>query len=313
MLSFCRETRRRSCTLRAVGVRGRVRDLLAAGASTVAERLSPHDGWTITLDYPPTSHNRPRYGYGAPPHARLAEIIGRHEVTYRENLELLATFTHDLLRISTQGESPDEPCWINNWLLGLDTASIYGFLRAWKPPRYVEVGSGNSTLVVARARADGRLSTHITSIDPAPRVEVDAKCDRVIRQPLEDVDRSIFTELGAGDLVFIDCSHRVFMNSDTTAFYLDILPELADGVRVGVHDILLPDDYLPEWDKYYFSEQYLMAAYLLAEAPWLTPLLACNYASSHSELRRILEPLWEQPTLKGLDRRGFCFWFRIDR
>ena len=42
-------------------------------------------------------------------------------------------------------------------------------------------------------------------------------------------------------MVFVDNSHRVFMNSDVTACVLDVLPELSSGVLVGIHYILLPD------------------------------------------------------------------------
>jgi hypothetical protein len=184
-------------------------------------------------------------------------------------------------------------------------------IRSWAPDRYLEIGSGFSTMVVARARRDGGLPMTITSVDPNPRADIDTVCDRVVRRSLEDVDLELFQQLTAGDVVFLDCSHRVFMNSDVAAFYFDVLPELAPGVRVGIHDILWPDDYLPEWSEYWFSEQYVLGAYLLAEAPWLVPLLPCNYASSHPDLSLVLAPLWKEPRLQGVDRRGFCFWLEI--
>jgi hypothetical protein len=165
-------------------------------------------------------------------------------------------------------------------------------------------------MVVARAKRDGGLPTTITSIDPHPRAGIDTLCQRVIRQPLESSDLAVFADLRAGDVAFYDGSHRVFTNSDTTVFYLEVLPELPPGVLVGIHDILWPDDYLPEWADYWFSEQYLLGAYLLAETPWLTPLLACNYVSGQTELSTVLDPLWKEPALAGVDTRGFCVWFR---
>lgn len=275
----------------------------------MAERLRPSTGFAVELDYPPTSANRPRWGHGRPDHALLAEILGRHRDEYRRHIGIVLDHTADLARIDDHRTEPGRPCWVNDWLLGLDTASIYALMRAWAPQRYVEVGSGNSTMVVRRAIGDGGLPTHVTSIDPAPRAEVDALCDRVLRQPLEDVDLEVFTRLEAGDVVFIDCSHRVFMNSDTTTFYIDVLPRLQEGVLVGIHDILLPEDYLPEWDRYWFNEQYVLAAYLLGGTPWLQPLLACNYVATDKELAGLLDPLWS--AIPEVDRRGFCFWFRI--
>ena len=36
-----------------------------------------------------------------------------------------------------------------------------------------------------------------------------------------------------------------------------------DGVAIGVHDIFLPDDYPAEWAERSYSEQYVLAAWLL--------------------------------------------------
>jgi hypothetical protein len=168
-------------------------------------------------------------------------------------------------------------------------------------------------VVARRAKDDGSLATEIVSIDPHPRAEVDALCDKVIRRPLEQVNPEVFADLGADDVLFVDASHRVFMNSDMVAFYMDILPELPAGLTVGIHDILWPDDYLPEWSEFWFSEQYLFGAYLLAEAPWIRPLLASNYACQHPDLSKIVAPLFDDPRLAGVDRRGFTFWFAVER
>jgi hypothetical protein len=202
---------------------------------------------------------------------------------------------------------------VNEWFLGLDTASLYSCVRRWRPSQYVEVGSGSSTAVAARAIRDGRLLTSITSIDPAPRREIDDICDEVVRKPLELANLDVFSNLVAGDIVFFDGSHRVFTNSDVAVFYLDVLPGLPDGVLVGIHDVLWPDDYLPEWSDYWWSELYVFGAMLLAEPSWLHPLLACNYVSQTHELAKILDPLWDEPRLEEVDRRGFSFWLTVRR
>ena len=163
-------------------------------------------------------------------------------------------------------------------------AALYGFLREREPRQYVEIGSGVSTLCARRAIQDGGLATRITSIDPQPRADVDAACDHVIRAPLEQVDLGLFDDLGEGDIVFMDGSHHALANSDTVAFFLDVLPALPDGVLVGVHDILLPDDYPPEWADFHWSEQYLVAAYLLARGDQVRVELPCSYVHAHSEL-----------------------------
>ena len=115
--------------------------------------------------------------------------------------------------------------------------------------------------------ATGGFETRIVSIDPQPRAEVDELCDRVLRVPLEAADLSVFDELSDGDVLFFDGSHRTFMNSDATVFFLEVLPRLADGVLVGVHDVFLPYDYPRDFADRYYSEQYLLAAHLIAGNP----------------------------------------------
>ena len=265
------------------------------------------------IESPPSADPRPRYGYGRPQHARFATMLARHDDAFRRELETIAAFSDDLRRISVEPDGDHEPHWRNEWLPGLDIASLYSYVRRLRPARYVEVGSGHSTAVVARARRDGELATHITSIDPHPRRAIDHLCDHVVRQPLELVDPGLFRGLEPGDVVFVDGSHRAFMNSDAVAVYLDLLPDLPHGVLVGIHDILWPDDYLPGWSQYWWNEQYLLGALLLGEPAWLHPVLACWYASRHPQLRRILDPLWQHPQMAGVASWGVSFWLRVDR
>lgn len=262
----------------------------------------------LELEYAPTAENHPRWGYGKPLNQHFVRVLQRHESRYRKWLEVTAEYTDDLLRIPRRPTGPGEPYWLSAWLPGLDAATLYALIRAHAPRRYVEVGSGVSTTFVNRARVDGGLDTRITSIDPAPRAEVDALCDAVLRQPLETVDVSFFEQLGAGDILFVDNSHRVFMNSDVVAFFFDILPSLRPGVIVGIHDILLPADYLPMWAPWWFSEQYVLGALLLGEPDWLQPELACSYATHDEGLSAVMTPFFDHPHLDAVDRRGFAFW-----
>src|SRR4051812_44262943 len=181
---------------------------------------------TITLDYPPTARNAPRYGYGQPPHPRLAALLAEHHPAYTAAIATIAGYADDLARIEVQAPDPREPSWVNGFLPGLDGAALYAFARDRAPRRYVEVGSGNSTKFVARGLRDGGATTHLTSIDPAPRAEIDELCDTVLPVPFESADLGVFDGLRAGDMVFFDGSHRVFMNADTTVFFLDVLPRL---------------------------------------------------------------------------------------
>src|SRR5262249_13315340 len=159
---------------------------------------------------------------------------------YAARLDRFVALADPLAGIPLRGDPADgAPYWDNGWLPPLDALGLYGFLAEHNPRRYVEVGSGNSTRFARRAIADPRLSTRITSIDPAPRAHIDPLCDVVVRQPLERADLGLFADLAAGDVVFLDGSHRAFMGSDVTVFFFEVLPRLPAGVLVHVHDIVL--------------------------------------------------------------------------
>jgi hypothetical protein len=268
--------------------------------------FKPDAHYTVRLEYPTSTSNSPRWD----PHPELEQIIASGDQTYRRSLETIADYRDSLLSIDLHAQDPREPSWVNDWLPALDSAAIYAFIRTRSPALYVEIGSGSSTKFAARARRDGHLETRIVSIDPQPRAEVDELCDRVLRAPLEAADTSVFDELCDGDVLFFDGTHRTFMNSDATVFFLEVLPRLADGVLVGVHDVFLPYDYPREFADRYYSEQYLLASHLLAGNPALEPALATFYASRHPELVSLADPVWSDRRLQGVELQGCVFWLR---
>jgi predicted O-methyltransferase YrrM len=284
----------------------RGRTLMAARARRLADRLDHRT--SLVLDYPTSAENRPRYGYGRPTHPALGKLIGRGDDSYHAVLEEILGYAEPLSAIAAVGGVGGEPSWQNNFLPALDGAALYAFLRNRAPAHYVEIGSGNSTRFVARAKRDRGLSTEIVSIDPHPRAEVEALCDVTFRVSLESADLGVFDRVESGDVVFMDGSHRVFMNSDAAVFFLDVLPSLPPGVLVGVHDIYLPDDYDPWEAEDYYSEQYLLAMALLAGPEKLRVVLPADYVEKHPELRRVLRPLWEKPALQGASHYGCAFW-----
>jgi len=228
---------------------------------------------------------------------------------YRELLLDFAAHIGELQRIPVEGAADGaEPSWINNYFPGLDSVALYGLLARLRPRLYMEVGSGNSTKFVRRAIRDQDLSTRVVSIDPHPRAEVDVLCDEVIRQPLEDVDPAVVDQLRSGDVLFIDGSHRVFMNSDVVAAFLDFMPRLQPGVHVHIHDIWIPSDYPPDWSSRFYSEQYLLAAQLVAGTTAYEVEFPAWFVTNDPELSLILEPLWAQPHMRRVERHGCSFW-----
>jgi hypothetical protein len=261
----------------------------------------------LPLEYPPSTHNEPRGR-----NRWLAERISAAEADFYESIRTILRYRDDLSGIKATTGAVGDARWLNGTMPGLDCAALYAFIRDRRPSLYLEIGSGNSTKFAAQAVRDGDLGTSIISIDPLPRTEIDGLCDEVMRSPLETVDLEIFERLRQGDIVFFDGSHRAFVSSDVTVFFLDILPALCDGVLVGIHDIYLPDDYPGDEavTGRYWNEQYLLATYILGGANRLRLTLPAAYVSRTPELAGELMSLWTRLP-HGVEPYGCAFWFEV--
>lgn len=263
----------------------------------------------IRIDFPPPVGPVPAWGHGKPVHRELAAIAGESSAAQHVLLGKCLAGA-DVCLAWPEGEDSSNaslPWRKNCFLTMLDMVASFGMLCEAKPQRYVEVGSGMSTRVAWQARHHGRFPMQILSIDPCPRVDVEKLCDEVFRKRFEDFPLADLVELsGEGCALFIDGSHRCFPGSDVTVFFLDILPRLKPGTLVHIHDIYLPADY-PAWaGERYWSEQYLLAAYLLGGGRNLRVLLPCHYLGavepSKAEIARKLG--------KG-STEGSSFWMEI--
>ena len=260
---------------------------------------------------PGTPVPEPRYGYGRPVHPELYRLIDSGREEYRRVLEGFERHRDDALAIPLWGPpKPSDPNWSNGWFQGLDALALYCFLADTRPRRYIEVGSGNSTKFARRAIVDHSLETTITSIDPEPRADIDGLCDHVVRSPLQDVDLARFGDVEAGDIVFIDASHQCLQNSDVTVVFLDLLPRLPSGVLVQMHDIFLPWDYPPQMADRLYSEQYLLATWLLAQESPPEIVLPSFFVSIEPDLHHVVDWLWDTFVWSGAATNGLSFWFR---
>jgi hypothetical protein len=263
----------------------------------------------ISVDY--RVRPRIRYGYGQPPNPYIYRLLDGKRQGYKDFLTQALKFSDDFARIPLeQSDDPCQPYWANTYIPPLDGISIYSMLAINRPARLLEIGSGNSTKFARRAITDHNLPTKITSIDPLPRAECDELCDRLVRDRFEDTALSVIDELEAGDVLYMDGSHRCFPNSDVTVFFLEVLPRLKSGVIVAVHDILLPYDYPPRWMKRFYSEQYVMGAYMLGCGADFDVLLANSFISRDKELSATLNPLRELPVFAETKIEGWLLWFR---
>jgi predicted O-methyltransferase YrrM len=155
----------------------------------------------------------------------------------------------------------------NSSFYSVDAEALYCFIRHFKPKRMIEIGSGMSTLLAAEALRKNELECDYTVIDPFPdkRIKGVTEISRVIAKPVQAVPVSEFATLGDGDILFIDSSHVLRIGSDVQYEFLEILPRLAKGVIVHVHDIFLPAEYHRHWvlkEYRFWTEQYILQAFL---------------------------------------------------
>jgi len=192
-----------------------------------------------------------------------------------EQLQLLANFSfnQELLEIPLKGQSNLEFTFdptINGAYGSGDAEYLYNIIRFYKPRRVLEIGSGNSTLLAAKAiKVNHQLDSNYTCehicIEPFGAPWLEKTGATIIRKLVEDIDLQIFSTLEKNDILFIDSSHIIRPQGDVLFEYLEVLPTLKSGVLVHIHDIFSPRDYLDEWlikSACFWNEQYLVEAFM---------------------------------------------------
>ena len=196
----------------------------------------------------------------------------------------------------------------NDFFDGTDALVAYCMVRHFQPRLIVEVGSGFSSLIAAEAAAKNKSSALIC-IEPFPREFLRQRfpgLHSLIEKKVEDVDLEFFSQLGPGDILFIDSSHTVKIGGDVNYLFLEVLPRLKPGVIVHVHDIFLPFDYRRDWvmDEFRFwTEQYLLQAFLTFNSEFEV-LMANSYLGHYH--KEDLKTTFPNSPLWG----GGSFWMR---
>jgi predicted O-methyltransferase YrrM len=159
--------------------------------------------------------------------------------------------------------------WDNGAFGGADAYAYYGLVRRLKPRRVVEVGSGWSSLLLARALARNDAPAEVTLIEPFPDEDLFPALpgEWTVRSAiLQRAGFDAFERLERGDVCFYDGSHCLRTAGDVTWFLFEVLPRLAAGVLVHFHDVFFPDDYHDAWvfdEGLSWNEQYALQAFLM--------------------------------------------------
>ena len=186
-----------------------------------------------------------------------------------KNLENL-NFKKELIDLNLKGNSPNYNFNISNGFFEAGDAEIYyQMIRYFKPKKIIEIGSGHSSLIAKEAIHNNKLKDNFVSelicIEPYENNWLEKNDIRVIREKIEEINISLFTELTANDILFIDSSHVIRPQGDILKIFLEILPKLNSGVIIHIHDIFSPRDYLEKWlktENRFFNEQYLLEGIL---------------------------------------------------
>lgn len=153
-------------------------------------------------------------------------------------------------------------------------ASTHCLIRKYKPNLVIEIGSGMSSRVISKAlginkSTDPSRRPRYSIIDPYPSHFIKRELSEVevMTTRVELLDPAFFDQLQANDILFIDSGHSVRIGSDVNSLFLEILPRLAPGVLVHIHDIHMPYEYhkvyaTKESFRQFWTEQYLLQAFL---------------------------------------------------
>jgi hypothetical protein len=252
----------------------------------------------------------------------------------QEQIERLHT---QLLPFASEWAFPDAPNgnphefhFNNGFFERIDAEVAYAFVRQRKPKRIIEIGGGNTTLVLSaalRKNAAEGFPGELICIEPNPAPFLKnglAGLTRLLESPVQKIEIELFRSLEENDILFIDSSHVVSTDNDVLYEYLRILPELAPGVLVHVHDIFTPLDYPKKFvmtNLCFWGEQYLLEAFLSFNRCFRVVWSGSAMQQFHPDVLRKAFPAWEgsfhrmpaklkvyAPTMDGTNVWPCSFW-----
>lgn len=250
--------------------------------------------------FPITNHyNEPLFDYRG-----KEQFFGRErhlpgiDWNYAKQVDFLKELKYaNELSTNPTTQQPKGTFHINNGSFASGDAEFwYQIVRSLKPKRIFEIGSGNSTLVARLAieknrQLDASYQCNHVCIEPYETPWLESTGVTVLREPVEDVDTKLFSELANGDVLFIDSSHMIRPVGDVLTEYLEILPMLQKGVLVHVHDIFTPRNYPFSWfneSVKFWNEQFLLEAFLSHNHDWQIVAAVNWLKNNHFEaLRRV--------------------------
>ena len=193
-----------------------------------------------------------------------------------------------------------------------DSFVYSGILKLVQPRKVVEIGSGFSTAVLYDTKPELSRLNEIVLIEPYPErlmslLELDDSTT-LIQSNVQDVPIEVFSSLKSGDILFIDSSHVAKTNSDVLFEVFSILPNLAKGVWVHVHDMFWPFEYPEAWVKQgrSWNELYVIRSWLAYNKKVSIQFFSHYLFSEHKKV-------WSDHIPGSVVNPGGGLWLRIER
>ena len=230
-----------------------------------------------------------RGGFGPP-----FPDIDLNEKGQLERLERFAAFYRE--QPYPEKQTPGRRYHLDNPSYGhFDAIMLYCMLREAGSRRVIEVGSGFSSAAMLDANEHafgGRVAftfidPDMTRLRPLLRAE-DAQRATLIEKRVQEVPLETFAQLRENDVLFIDSSHVSKIGSDVNRLFFDVLPRLASGVLIHIHDIAGNLEYPRDWfeEGRAWNEQYLLRAFLMNNSAYRIELFTSWLSNTrHAWLR----------------------------
>lgn len=200
-----------------------------------------------------------------------------------------------------------------NSALGVgDGVLLYSMIRHLAPKRIIEVGCGYSSALMLDTNTrhfDNEIE--LTFIEPYPELleslmlEGDDERCQIKPIAVQDVDLGIFDSLASGDILFIDSTHVSKLGSDVNRLIFDVLPRLAPGVVIHIHDIGPSFNYPDQWirEGRAWNESYLVRAFLAYNTEFEIMAWGPYLHTEHREFMDVQMPM-------TATERGNSLWIR---
>ncbi len=191
----------------------------------------------------------------------------------------------------------------------IEAQAVHAVIRHYAPKQIIEVGSGISTHCMLTAldlnHRNNAAETTLTCVEPYPSARLrQTPGIELLEKRVQSVPVDVFRKLNSGDFLFIDSSHTVKPGSDVNYLILEVLPVLAPGVIVHIHDIFLPYDFQRNVLKTFlhWSETSLLRAYLtFNERAAVLFCLSHLHYDRQEELKQIFPEYDPAPDIDGLN------------